>query len=213
MNVFLSLVSWYNNFKIDKRGFTYMRIKEVIVVEGKSDTNKIKQAVDAHTIETNGSAINKTTLQLIRHANEKRGVIVFTDPDYPGQRIRHIIDQAVPGCKHAFLPKKEALASSANKSVGIEHASHKAIQHALKHIYELTNEEVVENNITKADLIHHGLVGGAESRMRRERLGDYLHIGYTNGKQLLRRLHMFQIEKDELNAAMLHILKEENERA
>src|SRR5690625_7495196 len=100
-----------------------MRIKEVIVVEGKSDTNKVKQAVEADTIETNGSAINQATLQLIKHAQEKRGVIIFTDPDYPGERIRHVINQAVPSCKHAFLPKKEAIASAARKSVEIGSAS------------------------------------------------------------------------------------------
>lgn len=189
-----------------------MQIKEVVVVEGKSDTNKIKQAVDVDTIETNGSAIDKATLHIIQHAQEKRGVIVFTDPDYPGDRIRHIIDQAVPGCKHAFLSKEEALAPSEGKSVGLEHASVLSIKHALQNVYELENS-TDKSDIKKADLIHFGLIGGQSSRVKREELGAALHIGYTNGKQLLHRLHMFQIKKDELNAAMLHILEKENERA
>lgn len=84
-----------------------MKIKEVIVVEGKSDTIKIKQAVDADTIETNGMEISKQTLKLIAHAQEKRGVIIFTDPDFPGNKIRQTIATNVPGCKHAFLPKKK----------------------------------------------------------------------------------------------------------
>lgn len=189
-----------------------MRIKEVIVVEGKSDTNKVKQAVEADTIETNGSAIDQATLQLIKHAQEKRGVIIFTDPDYPGERIRHIITQDVPGCKHAFLPKKEAIATATRKSVGIEHATNLAIQHALEHVYELADQDI-ESDLTKADLIRYGLIGEAKSRARREQLGEHLHIGYTNGKQLLQRLQMFQIQNDELNAAMMHILKGENDRA
>lgn len=85
-----------------------MKIKEVIVVEGKNDTMKINQAVDAYTIETNGSAINQETLDQIAHAKDKRGVIIFTDPDYPGERIRRIVDKKVPGCKHAFLTQNEA---------------------------------------------------------------------------------------------------------
>lgn len=36
-----------------------MKIKEIIVVEGKDDTVAIKRAVDADTIETNGSAIGQ----------------------------------------------------------------------------------------------------------------------------------------------------------
>ncbi len=35
-----------------------MKIKEIIVVEGKDDTTAVRQAVNADTIETNGSAIN-----------------------------------------------------------------------------------------------------------------------------------------------------------
>ena len=45
-----------------------MRVKEIIVVEGRDDTARIQLAVDADTIETNGSAINKQTLEKIRHA-------------------------------------------------------------------------------------------------------------------------------------------------
>ncbi|WP_425442097.1 toprim domain-containing protein, partial [Sediminibacillus massiliensis] len=53
------------------------RIKEIIVVEGKDDTAKIKQAIDADTIETNGSAVNQEILDQIKHAQQKRGVIIF----------------------------------------------------------------------------------------------------------------------------------------
>ena len=70
-----------------------MDIKEIIVVEGKDDTIAIKRAVNADTIETNGSAISEETLKRIAHAQKKRGVIVFTDPDYPGRRIRAIIEE------------------------------------------------------------------------------------------------------------------------
>src|SRR5699024_10075851 len=157
-----------------------MRIKEVIVVEGKSDTNKIKQAIEADTIETNGSAINSERLQLIRHAKEKRGVIIFTDPDYTGDRIRHIIDQNIPGCKHAFLPKKLAIASTSGKSVGIEHASNQAIQHALNHVYEVL-DVVEENDVTKTDLIRYGLLTEPNAKARTQRLAENVDIGYTNG--------------------------------
>lgn len=181
-----------------------MNIQEVIVVEGKSDTVKIKQAVNADTIETNGSAINEARLAIIQHAKEKRGVIIFTDPDYPGERIRHIIDKAVPGCKHAFLQKDEAKAKSDIKSIGIEHASVEAIRQALENVYERADEQ--ETDITRADLIDYGLIAGPDARNRREALGVALNIGYTNGKQLLNRLRMFHIKKDELNQAMEHIL-------
>ncbi len=64
-----------------------MKIKEVIVVEGKDDTTAIRRAVDADTIETNGSAINEETIEKIKLAQKTRGVIVLTDPDFPGKRF------------------------------------------------------------------------------------------------------------------------------
>ncbi len=189
-----------------------MKINEVIVVEGKSDTEKIKRAVEADTIETNGSAISTSTLHLIAHANEKRGVIIFTDPDYPGNRIRRIITEHVSGCKHAFLAKEEAVASTPNKSVGIEHASIEAIQKALKNVHTNGVSDGNKSDIVKIDLIHYGLIGHPHAQKRRELLGKRLHIGMTNGKQLLKRLYMFQITKHELDLAMKHILIKGEER-
>ena len=68
-----------------------MKIKEIIVVEGRDDTVAIRRAVDADTIETNGAAINDETIERIRLAQQQRGVIIFTDPDYPGEKIRKTI--------------------------------------------------------------------------------------------------------------------------
>ncbi|WP_018934295.1 ribonuclease M5 [Gracilibacillus lacisalsi] len=185
-----------------------MKVKEIIVVEGKDDTAKLKQALDVDTIETNGSAINKDILAQIAHAKTKRGVIVFTDPDYPGQRIRQIIDQHVPGCKHAFLKREEAVPGKKQpKSLGIEHASLDVLREALGQVYELT--EHGESEITKSDLLRFGLIGGHGSRDRRQKLGEQLRIGHINGKQLLKRIQMFQIAKAEFEQVMEQIIQEE----
>ncbi|WP_102029477.1 ribonuclease M5 [Salirhabdus sp. Marseille-P4669] len=183
-----------------------MHIKEIIVVEGKDDTVAVKNAVNADTIETNGSAINKATLKQIQHAQEKRGVIIFTDPDYPGQRIRSIIDKSVPGCKHAFLPKEKA---KGNRGIGIEHAKSEDIVAALQKVYELAEE--TEILITKKDLLHYGLVGCSKAKDRRKALGERLSIGFTNAKQLEHRLNMFQIDKETFRETMEAILQEEVE--
>lgn len=186
-----------------------VKIKEIIVVEGRDDTAKVRQAVDADTIETNGSAVSKAVLGQIQHAKAKRGVIIFTDPDYPGERIRHIIDEAVPGCKHAFLKQKDARSSHArHPSLGIEHASVEMIQKALADVYELA--EVSQNDISRQDLIDYGLIGGKQARFRRERLSSNLQIGYTNGKQLLKRLRMFEITRSQFEQALEHVLQEEH---
>jgi ribonuclease M5 len=183
-----------------------MKIKEIIVVEGKDDTTAIRKALDADTIETNGSAINEETLEKIKRAQETRGVIVFTDPDYPGEKIRKTIAMHVPGCKHAFLTKEEACGKQ-GKGLGVEHASSEAIRKALQEA-QIMNETIIEE-ITTEDLILAGLIGGNRARERREKLGKQLRIGYTNGKQLHKRLMMFQISKEEFGAAIALIRQEE----
>lgn len=183
-----------------------MKIKEVIVVEGRDDTVAVKRAVDADTIETNGSAVNKSCLERIALAKERRGVIVLTDPDYPGERIRKIISQAVPGVKHAFLPKVEAISKNGD-DLGVENASIEAIKEALKNVHE-TYEEPLET-ITWDDLHAAGLIGGALSKQRRELLGLHLKIGYANGKQLLKRLHAFHITEQEFKEALIRVYEEE----
>jgi ribonuclease M5 len=177
-----------------------MKIKEIIVVEGKDDTVAVRRALDADTIETNGSAINEQTIKRIKLAQETRGVIIFTDPDYPGEKIRNTIDQQVPGCKHAFLPKGEAI-HKYGKGVGVEHATVESIQNALRNAH-LMQEDITEQ-ITKEDLLTAGLIAGQGSKEKRERLGEFLKIGYTNGKQLHKRLMMFQVSKERFAEALM----------
>ncbi|WP_374717815.1 ribonuclease M5 [Neobacillus sp.] len=185
-----------------------MKIQEIIVVEGKDDTTAIKRAVDADTIETNGSAVNQSTIEKIRRAQETRGVIIFTDPDYPGEKIRKTIAENVPGCKHAFLTKAAAMAKG-DKGIGVEHASPEAIREALGDA-QVMMEQPVEK-ITQEDLIAAGLIAGKGAKERRIRLGELLKIGYTNGKQLHKRLMMFQISKQEFSEALVQVLQQEGE--
>ncbi|RYL88175.1 ribonuclease M5 [Sporolactobacillus sp. THM7-4] len=184
-----------------------MIVKEIIVVEGKSDTEAVHKALNADTIETNGSRISRRTIEAIRHAQKRRGVIVFTDPDFPGERIRKIISRQVPGCKHAFITRRQGQ-GGANESLGIEHASPETIIEALSQVYTQTEDS--KEQITMQELREYGLTGGAGSRKLREQLGDTLKIGYTNGKQLYKRLRMFQITKDELKQAMTVIKRGES---
>ncbi|MDP4085435.1 MAG: ribonuclease M5 [Bacillota bacterium] len=183
-----------------------MRIKEIIVVEGKDDTTAIKRAVDADTIETNGSAINQETIEKIKLAQQTRGVIILTDPDYPGEKIRKTISSSVKGCKHAFLAKEDAI-SKKGKGLGVEHADPEAIREALKDS-QLMRETILEE-ITQGDLVTAGLVGGKKAKERRIKLGKFLKIGYTNGKQLHKRLMMFQISRQAFAKALTVILQEE----
>ncbi|MED4126859.1 MULTISPECIES: ribonuclease M5 [Shouchella] len=179
-----------------------MKIKEIIVVEGRSDTVAIKRAVDADTIETNGSAIGEDVLKRIELAYERRGVIILTDPDYPGTRIRRIVSERVPGSKHAFIPKAKAMRN--NRTLGVEHASDEAIRQALEDVRS-TGKDHYKSAISVSDLIKAGLLSGAGAKKKREALGERLAIGYANGKQLKKRLDAFEITIEEFAQALKDI--------
>lgn len=179
------------------------KIPEVIVVEGKDDTANLKRYYEVDTYETRGSAINQDDLERIAKLQELRGVIVFTDPDYNGERIRKIIMQEIPQAKHAFLNRGEAVPKSKTKgrSLGVEHASFEDLEKALAGLVGSYEDEHFFD-ITKTDLMRLGLLMGSDSRKRREYLGEELRIGYCNGKQLLKRLELFGVSLAEVEDAM-----------
>lgn len=184
------------------------KIKEVIVVEGKDDTKQIAKAVDADTYETNGSAIDAADLSRLADLQKKRGLIVFTDPDYNGERLRKIISQHIPGVKQAFISRQQGVPDKNGGSLGVEHADPQVIRAALEHLY--TTVPASDQPLWQCkDLVKAGLVGLTRSRQRRERLGQLLNIGYGNGKQLLKRLNMFQVSRTSFDSAMTTIKKEE----
>lgn len=180
-----------------------IKIQEVLVVEGKDDTANLQRFYDVDTYETRGSAISDDDLERIERLHDLRGVIVFTDPDHSGERIRRIIMDAIPTVRHAFLNRDEAAPKSKTKgrSLGVEHASFEDLDKALSKVTQHFDDE---NNfdITKSDLMRLGLLMGTDSRQRREYLGQELRIGYSNGKQLLKRLELFGVTLEEVEEVM-----------
>lgn len=175
-----------------------MKINEFIVVEGRDDTVRVKSAVTCETIETNGSAIDENVLEVIRQAHETKGVIVLTDPDFPGDKIRTTIRNAIPGVKHAFIDREAA--KSKRGKIGVEHASLEDIRDALMHVATPLSEG--EETIDKAVLIDLGLIIGPDARRRRDILGRRLHIGHSNGKQLLKKLNAFGYTEEDVRRAL-----------
>ena len=172
-------------------------IKEVIVVEGRDDVTAVKAAVDAEIIAVGGIGINYKVINRIKEAQKRQGVIVLTDPDFAGEKIRRIISKRVPNIKHAYISRKEGTKAD---DIGVENASPEAIRKALAGAKALTKEKREEFN--SSDLVFFKLSGDAKSKMRRELLGKQLRIGYGNANQLLSRLNNYGITKEEFVDAM-----------
>lgn len=176
------------------------KVKEIIVVEGKNDTLAIKRAVDADTIETRGSAIPDHVLDELKRAQAVRGVIVFTDPDYAGERIRRIISREIPEVKHAFIEKELACGK---KKIGVEHANPADIITALENVR--TMEEETPSWLTWQQYLDFQLAGHPHSKHFREQLAKELAIGYANAKQFYIRLKNLRVSREECERALLNI--------
>ncbi|MGF7058410.1 ribonuclease M5 [Brassicibacter mesophilus] len=181
-------------------------IKEIIVVEGKDDITAVKRAVDAEIIATGGFGITDTTLERIKLAGERRGVIIFTDPDFAGEKIRKIVSKGVKNCKHAFLPRDKATKEG---NIGIENAIPEDIIEALSKARVESVE--MRREFSNTDLFENGLIGNEDARKRRDYLGRILGIGYCNSKQFLKRLNNYGITRLEFNEALGRIDKEDGQ--
>lgn len=175
-------------------------IKEIIVVEGKSDISAVKRAVDAQVISTSGLGINEKIINVIKKASKNRGIIILTDPDYPGKKIRNILSSEIENCKHAFIPRNKA---NKNGNIGVENASSEEIIEALKN----ARAEITENRqeFSNNDMMHYELIGNDNASKRRGLIGDELGIGYCSAKQFLKRLNTFGITRDELESAVISV--------
>ena len=176
-------------------------IKEVIVVEGRDDITAVKRALDCELIATGGFGFPKGVMERIKTAQKKKGVIIFTDPDFAGEKIRKTISAQIPECKHAFLPREEAIKDG---DIGIENASPESILAALEMVRTETKDE--RNEFSQRDLVKNGLLGGEKSSEKRDLVGRQLGIGYGNSKQFLNRLNNYGVTREEFESAVDKIL-------
>jgi ribonuclease M5 len=173
-------------------------IQETIVVEGKDDETAVKKAVKAEIITTSGFGIKESVFEQIKWANEKNGVIVFTDPDWAGEKIRERINRKIPGCKNAYLSQDEA---DRKGNIGVENASPENIIDALLKAKTIISDNI-SDEFSMEDLIKAGLSGVEHSAEKRNRIGKILRIGYANSKKFLSRLNHYKITREEFNKAL-----------
>ena len=169
-----------------------MKIKKVVVVEGKHDASKIKSCIDADILISNGTHVSKTFLEQCKKLNESRGIIVFTDPDGPGEWIRRKIIDYVGDCEHASLDVQQVK----NKGkVGIEHATCEMIKKALENRSNFVEKR---ETITLEEFRNLGLSGEDGSQRKRDILASKFSFPKSNSKSTFKYLNMMGITFKEI---------------
>lgn len=153
-----------------------MRVQEVIVVEGKYDAAKLAGIVDGLILPVGGFSVfsSDETKALLRRLGKERGLIILTDSDAAGFRIRAYINQIARGLsvKNAYVPAcegKERRKAKPSKEglLGVEGIEAQQIRRALQAAGVCPAAQKKGRAITYTDLYDAGLSGGAGSAERR----------------------------------------------
>ena len=164
-----------------------VKVREVILVEGRYDKNTLRQLVDAPILETKGFGIfkNRQMQAYLREVAQKRGVIILTDADGAGFVIRNFLKGILPKeqVKHAYIPdvygkERRKAAPGKEGKLGVEGMKPETLLEALRRAGATLEGEASapRNEITKLDLYEAGLTGGANSAAKRKALLDKLRL-------------------------------------
>ncbi len=155
-----------------------LHINGAVIVEGKYDKSRVKNIVDCPVIVTNGFGIfsDGGTAKLIRAYAEAGVIVILTDSDSAGFRIRGYIKGLVPEdrIRNAYVPdvygkERRKSSPSAEGKLGVEGLPDDVIAAALKACLSADDVAVgaVSRRITRLDLFEDGFAGGRNSSQKR----------------------------------------------
>lgn len=156
-----------------------IKIDQAIIVEGKYDKIKLSSVVDGIIIVTNGFRIfkDKEKLELIRYYAQTTGIIILTDSDSAGRKIRGYIKGAVHdgSIKNVYIPdifgkEKRKDKPSAEGKLGVEGIDSDILIKAFEKAGITASESDSVHDIKNMTLFENGLSGGQNSKLLRERL-------------------------------------------
>lgn len=162
-----------------------IKIEQAVIVEGKYDKIKLSSVINAVIIVTNGFGIFNDTekLSLIRYYAKKTGIIILTDSDSAGRKIRSYIKSAVNDGEiiNIYIPdifgkEKRKQKPSAEGKIGVEGIDCKILEDAFIKSGVTVSECSRVNNITKYTLYTLGLSGCPDSSALRKKLQKSLGL-------------------------------------
>lgn len=155
-----------------------IKLKQTIVVEGKYDKIKLSSIFDANIIDIGGFKVykNKDNIELLKRIADENGLIILTDSDSSGFKIRNYLKNCLAGKNvyHVYIPDVKGKEKRKNKPsseglLGVEAMEKDVLLEAFKKSGIFENNEILlnEKKITKLDLYRAGLYGKENSKEKR----------------------------------------------
>lgn len=189
-----------------------IHIKETIIVEGKFDKERVKRLCDAPILCTGGFQVfrSKELINTIRHLACTTGIILLTDSDQAGFKIRSYIKSCIGGrgtVRHAYIPSvpgKERRKDKPGKEgiLGVEGMDDSVLEGILQKLASDDEAKSPEKALTKAELYSDGLSGKSDSlKLRRAVLKELnlpLRLSPNAMIELINKADMYDEYKEAL---------------
>ncbi|MBR2283486.1 MAG: DUF4093 domain-containing protein [Ruminococcus sp.] len=194
-----------------------IQINEAIIVEGKYDKIRLSSVVDAVIIPVNGFRIYKDseTMQLIRSFAQRTGIIILTDSDSAGRRIRGYIRGAVGdgSVKDVYIPdifgkEKRKEKPSAEGKLGVEGISQELLLQAFEKAGITSEQRDRRHDITSYTMYELGLSGTSSSSRLRKKLQSALGLPEMMSAHALRDVLDSMMDSAELRETVEGIKRE-----
>ena len=164
-----------------------IKIEQAVIVEGRYDRKKVENILDTLIIETDGFGIfkNKEKQALIRRLADTRGIVVLTDSDTAGFKIRSFLGGLVEPEKiiHAYIPdilgkEKRKDKPSKEQKIGVEGMTSEIILDALDKagVTCTFSEKEEKQPVTKNDFYEDGITGTKNSSLKKAALLKKLNL-------------------------------------
>lgn len=162
-----------------------LKIAQAVIVEGKYDKIKLSSILDAVMITTEGFGVfkNRETAGLIRKYASTTGIVILTDSDAAGFRIRSHIKSICPGGKitNIYIPdvfgkEKRKTEPSKEGKLGVEGLDAALLRELFEKADILTGESPCTDPVTVQELYELGLVGADNSSELRRKTARLLGL-------------------------------------
>ncbi len=189
-----------------------IKLSQALVVEGVYDKTHLASIVDGLIIPTDGFGIfkDKEKIALLKTLAKQRGVVILTDSDSAGFLIRNRLKQLLSEGQvyHAYIPdmygkEKRKTTPSAEGKLGVEGIPVGVLKQVLADAgVTCQSQPVVQEHITKADLMLWGLSGGKNAAARRQALQTKLGLPERMSANTLIEVLSRLYTKEEIRRAM-----------
>lgn len=177
-----------------------MNNRYLIVVEGPTDAQLIKQITDIPVVITRGSYVSRETINFLKEAEKTNLILLLLDPDTPGKTISNRLEKELKN--YQKIPINKELCKT-EKGIDVASCSKENLQKILNpyidkyhHREHINFKEIFELNLS-----------GPNSKERREFISAHYNLGKNlTAKAFIERLNILGIKSTELR----ELLNEKN---